>query len=109
VGGLTLGGGFGSFSKGFGTAAANLLEADVVTADGTARIVNAFQDPDLFWALKGGGGGTFGVEPGSSTPGHPATPDKLLSELVTQTAPDLLTLHGVGGIRSGSAGCSCSA
>jgi FAD/FMN-containing dehydrogenase len=61
VAGLTQGGGFGSFSKGFGTAAANLLEAEVVTADGAVRIVNAFQDPDLFWALKGGGGGTFGV------------------------------------------------
>jgi FAD/FMN-containing dehydrogenase len=61
VGGLTLGGGFGSFSKGFGTAASNLLEAEVVTADGTVRIVNAAQNPDLFWALKGGGGGTFGV------------------------------------------------
>jgi FAD/FMN-containing dehydrogenase len=61
VAGLTQGGGFGSFSKGFGTAAANLLEAEVVTADGAVRVVNAFQDPDLFWALKGGGGGTFGV------------------------------------------------
>jgi FAD/FMN-containing dehydrogenase len=61
VAGLTQGGGFGSFSKGFGTAAANLLEAEVVTADGTVRVVNAFCDPDLFWALKGGGGGTFGV------------------------------------------------
>jgi FAD/FMN-containing dehydrogenase len=61
VGGLTQGGGFGSFSKGFGTAAANLLEAEVVTADGAVRVVSAFQDPDLFWALKGGGGGTFGV------------------------------------------------
>ncbi len=61
VAGLTQGGGFGSYSKGFGTAAANLLEAEVVTADGTVRVVNAFQDPDLFWALKGGGGGTFGV------------------------------------------------
>jgi FAD/FMN-containing dehydrogenase len=61
VSGLTQGGGFGSFSKRFGTAAANLLEAEVVTADGTVRVVNAFQDPDLFWALKGGGGGTFGV------------------------------------------------
>jgi len=61
VAGLTQGGGFGSFSKGFGTAAANLLEAEVVTADGTVRIVNAVQNPDLFWALKGGGGGTFGV------------------------------------------------
>src|SRR5215831_6349077 len=41
VAGLVQGGGFGSFSKGFGTAAANLLEAEVVTADGTVRIANA--------------------------------------------------------------------
>jgi len=61
VAGLVQGGGFGSFSKGFGTAAANLLEAEVVTADGTVRIANAVRNPDLFWALKGGGGGTFGV------------------------------------------------
>jgi FAD/FMN-containing dehydrogenase len=61
VAGLTQGGGFGSFSKGFGSAAANLLEAEVVTADGTVRIANAVTNPDLFWALKGGGGGTFGV------------------------------------------------
>ena len=61
VAGLVQGGGFGSFSKGFGTAGANLLEAEIVTADGTVRVVNAFQGPDLFWALKGGGGGTFGV------------------------------------------------
>jgi FAD/FMN-containing dehydrogenase len=61
VSGLTQGGGFGHWSKRFGTAAANLLEAEVVTADGRVRVVNAFQDPDLFWALKGGGGGTFGV------------------------------------------------
>jgi FAD/FMN-containing dehydrogenase len=61
VPGLAQGGGFGSFSKGFGTAGSNLLEAEVVTADGTVRVVNEFQEPDLFWALKGGGGGTFGV------------------------------------------------
>ncbi|MGH8837667.1 MAG: FAD-binding protein [Jiangellaceae bacterium] len=61
VPGLVLGGGFSSFSKGFGTAAANLLEAEVVTADGAVRIANAVRNPDLFWALKGGGGGTFGV------------------------------------------------
>jgi FAD/FMN-containing dehydrogenase len=61
VAGLVLGGGFGSFSKGFGTAAANLLEAEVVTADGATRIANAVRNPELFWALKGGGGGTFGV------------------------------------------------
>jgi FAD/FMN-containing dehydrogenase len=61
VAGLVQSGGFGVFSKGFGTAAAGLLEAEVVTADGQVRVVNACSDPDLFWALKGGGGGTFGV------------------------------------------------
>ena len=61
VAGLVQGGGFGSFSKRYGTAAASLLEAEIVTADGTLRIANASQHPDLFWALKGGGGGTFGV------------------------------------------------
>jgi FAD/FMN-containing dehydrogenase len=61
VAGLVQGGGFGSFSKGFGTAAANLLEAEVVTADGAVRVANAVRNRDLFWALKGGGGGTFGV------------------------------------------------
>jgi FAD/FMN-containing dehydrogenase len=61
VAGLVQGGGFGSFSKGFGTAAASLLEAEIVTADGVLRTVNEAREPDLFWALKGGGGGTFGV------------------------------------------------
>jgi len=57
--GLVQGGGFGSLSKGFGTAGASLIEAEVVTADGRIRTVNAKRDPDLFWALKGGGGGNF--------------------------------------------------
>lgn len=61
VAGLVQSGGFGSFSKGFGTAAAGLLEAEVVTADGRIRKANACTNPDLFWALKGGGGGSFGV------------------------------------------------
>ena len=61
VAGLVLGGGFGSFSKHYGLAAASLLQAEVVTADGVIRTVNASREPDLFWALKGGGGGSFGV------------------------------------------------
>jgi len=61
VAGLVQSGGFGSFSKRFGLAAAGLLEAEIVTADGAVRIANACSEPDLFWALKGGGGGTFGV------------------------------------------------
>ncbi len=61
IAGLIQSGGFGSFSKHYGMAAAGLLEAEVVTADGKVRIANACTNPDLFWALKGGGGGTFGV------------------------------------------------
>lgn len=61
VAGLVQSGGFGSFSKAYGTAAASLLEAEVVTADGVARIANACTNPDLFWGLKGGGGGSLGV------------------------------------------------
>lgn len=61
VAGFIQGGGFGSFSKQFGTGAANLLEAEVVTADGRVRRVSDHQDPELFFALRGGGGGTFGV------------------------------------------------
>ena len=61
VAGLIQSGGFGSFSKGFGTAAGSLLEAQIVTADGALRTVNACQDAELYWALKGGGGGSWGV------------------------------------------------
>ena len=61
AGGFTLGGGFGSFSKRFGTAAENVLEMEVVTAAGDVLVVNDAQHRDLFWALRGGGGGTFAV------------------------------------------------
>jgi FAD/FMN-containing dehydrogenase len=61
VAGLVQSGGFGSFSKRYGTAASSLLEAEVVTADGRIRRANSRLHPDLFWALKGGGGGSWGV------------------------------------------------
>ncbi|WP_114238845.1 FAD-binding oxidoreductase [Dyella sp. C9] len=61
VAGLVQSGGFGSFSKNFGSVSSNLLEAEVVTADGRVRVVNPRQEPELFWALKGGGGGSLGV------------------------------------------------
>ncbi|MBD8881400.1 FAD-dependent oxidoreductase [Rhodanobacter sp. 7MK24] len=61
VAGLVQSGGFGSLSKRWGTAASNLLEAEVVTADGEVRIANARTNPELFWGLKGGGGGSLGV------------------------------------------------
>jgi FAD/FMN-containing dehydrogenase len=61
VAGLIQSGGFGSFSKAYGLAAASLLQAEVVTADGAVRIANACTHPDLFWGLKGGGGGSLGL------------------------------------------------
>ena len=53
VAGLIQSGGFGSFSKNYGTAAASLLEAELVTADGKVRIANACSEPELFWGVKG--------------------------------------------------------
>lgn len=61
AGGFTQGGGFGSFSKRYGTAACNVLQMEVVTADGGVLTTNDASHPDLFWALRGGGGGTFGI------------------------------------------------
>lgn len=61
VAGLVQSGGFGSFSTKYGLAASSLLEAEIVTADGMIRVVNEQLEPDLFFALKGGGGGTFGI------------------------------------------------
>jgi FAD/FMN-containing dehydrogenase len=85
--GLVQGGGFGSLSKQFGSGAANLLEAEVVTADGRVRTVNAWRDPELFFALRGGGGGTFGIVTRLTLKTHPL-PATIGAMLFDVTAAD---------------------
>lgn len=60
VAGLTLGGGFGYLTRRFGWAADNLERVEIVTADGKVRTADRAENPDLFWAIRGGGG-NFGI------------------------------------------------
>jgi FAD/FMN-containing dehydrogenase len=60
VGGFTLGGGFGRLNRKYGLAIDNLFSAEMITADGEIRTVDKDRDPELFWAIRGGGG-NFGV------------------------------------------------
>jgi FAD/FMN-containing dehydrogenase len=74
VGGLTLGGGFGWLSRKYGLTVDNLLSVDIATADGQLLHANATQYPDLFWAIRGGGG-NFGVVTTFEFALHPVGPE----------------------------------
>ncbi len=84
VAGLTLGGGFGWLSRRYGLTIDNLTAADVVTAHGQLMRASTSEHPDLFWAIRGGGG-NFGVVTSFEFELHRVGPE-LLSGLIVHTA-----------------------
>jgi FAD/FMN-containing dehydrogenase len=95
VGGFTLGGGFGRLNRKHGLTIDNLVAAQIVTADGQIRTVSAEQDPDLFWAIRGGGG-NFGVASHFQFQLHPFDRNVLSGLIVwpVEQAREVLDFYG---------------
>jgi FAD/FMN-containing dehydrogenase len=91
IAGLTIGGGFGWTTRRFGMTIDNLMAADVVTSDGRLRRASASENPDLFWAIRGGGG-NFGVVTNFEFRLHPLGPEVVAGLVVHpfDRASDLL-------------------
>ncbi len=91
IAGLTLGGGFGWTTRKFGMTIDNLLSAEVVTADGAIVTASSTSHPELFWAIRGGGG-NFGVVTSFEFQLHDLGPDVLSGLIVhpIEKAPELL-------------------
>jgi len=94
VGGFTLGGGFGRLNRKYGLAIDNLKSAEIVTADGQVRTVSADNEPDLFWAIRGGNG-NFGVATDFEFQLHPFDRNVLSGNIVWpyEQARDVLEFY----------------
>ncbi|RSS97642.1 FAD-binding oxidoreductase [Streptomyces sp. WAC05292] len=93
IAGLTLGGGLGPSSRAYGATCDRLTGATADLPDGRVREVGEGADPDLFWALRGGGGGNFAVVTEFRFAAHPA-PDCALAELRWADGDSAALLHG---------------
>jgi len=95
VGGLTLGGGFGRVARRFGLALDNVKSVDIVTADGQLRHASAEENPDLYWAVRGGGG-NYGIVTGFEFGLHPMQRQIVGGDLIfpIERAPELLEFYG---------------
>jgi FAD/FMN-containing dehydrogenase len=130
VAGLALGGGVGVVGRKFGLTCDNVVGVQIVTADGVVHDTSAGSDPDLFWACRGGGGGSFGVVTSFTLRTHPvpdlvlfylqwpwsaaasvidawqrwapAAPDDLWSNLHLAAGPGITPQLSVGGTYAGS-------
>lgn len=71
AGGYTFGGGHSYLSPAYGLGADQVVEVEIVTPDGQLRKISKCSEPDLFWAVRGGGGGTFGASVRVSYRSHP--------------------------------------
>jgi hypothetical protein len=93
VAGLTLGGGLGWLMGSYGLSIDNVTQVEVVTADGEVRVVDSEYEPDLFWALRGGGG-NFGVAASIEFETHPL--DMILGGLLAhplEAAGDVIDMY----------------
>jgi FAD/FMN-containing dehydrogenase len=75
AGGWSQGGGHSWLSMEYGLGVDHALEYKLVTADGNLTLANAVSNPDLFWALRGGGGGTWGVVYEATFKARPSNPE----------------------------------
>jgi hypothetical protein len=94
VGGLTLGGGFGRLARRYGLALDNVTGVDIVTADGKLRHASADENPDLYWAVRGGGG-NFGIITSFEFQLHSMQRQVIGGDLVfpLKDLPDVLALY----------------